>query len=74
MSALVTEYLVQGPRETRGPKRPFRLPSFRIGWPPKENIADRQALYDILEAEGDDRLYGVKPLSRPPLDIVAFRL
>jgi len=61
MSALATEYLVQGPRETRGPKRPFRLPSFRIGWPPKENIADRQALYDILEAEGDDRLYGVKP-------------
>jgi hypothetical protein len=58
MSALVTEYLVQGLRETHKPKRPFRLRSFKMGWPPKVNIADREALYDFLEAERDERLYG----------------
>ena len=60
LSALVTEYLVQGLRETRKPKRPLRLPSFKMGWPPKVNIADREALYDFLEAERDERLYGVE--------------
>jgi len=31
-----------------------------MGWPPKVNIADREALYDFLEAERDERLYGVE--------------
>jgi hypothetical protein len=57
MSALVTECLVQGLRETRRPKRPFRLPSFKMG-PAKVNVADREALYDVLDAERDARLYG----------------
>jgi hypothetical protein len=59
LSALATEYLVQGLRATRKPKRPFRLPSFKMG-PPKVNIADREALYDFLDAERDARLYGAK--------------
>ena len=57
MSALVTEYLVQGLREARKLKRPFRLPSFKMG-PAKVNVADREALYDVLDAERDARLYG----------------
>jgi hypothetical protein len=57
MSELVTEYLVLGLRETRKPKRPFRFPTFSAG-PPKVDVADREALYDLLDAERDARLYG----------------
>ena len=57
LSALVTEYLVQGLRETRQRKRPFRLPSFKMG-PAKVDVANREALYDLLDAERDARLYG----------------
>jgi hypothetical protein len=57
LSALATEYLVQGLRETRKPRRPFRFPTFSAG-PPKVNVADREVLYDLLEAERDARLYG----------------
>jgi hypothetical protein len=59
MSALVTEYLCQGLRATRKPKRPFSFPTFSAG-PPKVNIADREALYDLLDVERDRRLYGAK--------------
>jgi len=59
MSALVTEYLRQGLRATRKPKRPFSFPTFSAG-PPKVNIADREALYDLLDVERDRRLYGAK--------------
>jgi hypothetical protein len=57
MSALVAEYLVRGLRETRKPKRLFRIPTFSAG-PPKVDVADREALYDLLDAERDARLYG----------------
>jgi hypothetical protein len=59
LSALATEYLVIGMRESRKPKpkRPFRLPSFKMG-PLKVNVADRDALYDLLDGERDARLYG----------------
>jgi hypothetical protein len=57
MSALITEFLVLGLRETRRPKRPFRFPTFKMG-PPKVNVANREELYEFLEAERDARLYG----------------
>ena len=57
LSALVTEYLVRGMRDARKPKRRFRFRTFKMG-PPKVNVADREALYDLLEAERDARLYG----------------
>jgi hypothetical protein len=59
MSALVTEYLAQGLRETRKPKRPFRFPTFKMG-PPRLNVANREELYEVLEAERDARLYGTR--------------
>jgi hypothetical protein len=55
MSALVTEFLVQGLRESRKPKRVFRFPTFSAG-PPKVDVADREELYEFLEAERDGRL------------------
>lgn len=57
VSALVTEYLRQGLRHSRPARRPFRFPTFQMGHP-KVNIADREALYDLLDAERDARLYG----------------
>jgi len=57
MSALVTQFLVQGLRESRKPKQPFCFPTFSAG-PPKVDVADREALYDLLDREPDTRLYG----------------
>ena len=57
LSALVTEYLVRGLRETRKPNHPFRFPTFSAGLP-KVDVADREALYDLLDGERDARLYG----------------
>jgi hypothetical protein len=57
MSALVTEYLVKGLSESRKPKGPFRFPTFKMGVP-KVNVANREELYEFLEAERDVRLYG----------------
>ena len=57
LSTLATEYLVLGLRQSRKPKRPFRFPTFKMG-PPKVNVADRDELYEVLEAERDARLYG----------------
>jgi hypothetical protein len=54
MSALVTEYLVRGMRETREPKHPFRFPTFSAGRP-KVAVANRQVLYDLLHGERDAR-------------------
>ncbi len=59
LSALVTECLVQGLREPRKPKRPFRLPSFSAGGF-KVDVADREALYEVLDAERDKCLYGIR--------------
>jgi hypothetical protein len=60
LSALAAELLRKGLSER--PKR-FKLPplpSFKVGWPPKVDIADRDDLYDVLDAERDERLYGIK--------------
>ena len=57
MSALVAEFLVQGLRDTRKPKRPFRFPTFSVGTP-KTDVANREALLDLLDRERDERLYG----------------
>jgi hypothetical protein len=52
ISALVTEYLVRGMRETRKPKHPFRFPTFSAGQP-KVDVANREALYDLLDRDHD---------------------
>jgi hypothetical protein len=57
MSALVTEFLVQGLHESRKPRRPFRFPTFSVG-PPRVDVANREALFDLLDRERDARLYG----------------
>jgi len=57
MSAIVKQFLVQGLRESRKPKQPFCFPTFSAG-PPKVDVADREALYDLLDREPDARLYG----------------
>jgi hypothetical protein len=50
LSILVTECLRQGLAESRRPKRPFRLPSFS-GGRLLVDVANRDALYDVLDAE-----------------------
>ena len=58
MSSLITEFVVRGLRERRPmPKRRFRFPTFKMG-PAKVNVANREELYEFLEAERDERLYG----------------
>jgi len=57
LSELATEYLRRGlherPKRTRLP----RLPSFSAG-PAKIDIADREEIYRVLDAERHARLYG----------------
>jgi hypothetical protein len=55
MSELTTELLRKGLADHRKPKRAPPLPSFNMGWPPKVNIADRDALYEFFDAERDER-------------------
>lgn len=57
LSALATECLRQGLRAGGKVKRPFRFPTFSAGLP-KVDVADRETLYDLLDAERDSRLYG----------------
>ena len=57
MSALVTEFLVQGLHESEKPKRPFRFPTFSAGQP-RVDVDNREALLDLLDRERDERLYG----------------
>jgi len=57
MSALVTEFLVLGLRDNRKPKRPFRFPTFSVGTP-RVDVANREALFDLLDRKGDARLRG----------------
>lgn len=64
ISGLVTEYVVRGLREKPRRARLRPLPSFPMGWPPKVDIADRKALYDFLERERDERLYGAPKRKR----------
>ncbi|MGH9402422.1 MAG: hypothetical protein ACRD2P_09980 [Terriglobia bacterium] len=59
LSELATEFLRQGLREKPRHKLPLRLPSFKMG-PPLINIADREELYRVLDADRDARLYGAK--------------
>jgi len=60
LSALAAELLRKGLSERPKPVKLPPLPSFKVGWPPKVDIADRDALYDVLDAERDERLYGIK--------------
>ena len=60
LSALAAELLHKGLAERPKPVKLPPLPSFKMGWPPKVDIADRNALYDVLDAERDERLYGIK--------------
>lgn len=59
LSELATELMRQGLREPSKRKPLPRLPSFSCG-PPLVDIADREALYRVLYAERDARLYGAK--------------
>jgi hypothetical protein len=60
MSALAAELLRRGLNERPRRMKLPPLPSFKAGWPPNVNINSRVALYDFLEAERDERLYGIK--------------
>jgi len=57
MSELATELLRKGLADRPKPARLLALPSFNAG-PPLVDVADRDALYDVLDAERDERLYG----------------
>jgi hypothetical protein len=57
LSSVVTQCLVQGLRISRKAKHPFRFPTFKMG-PAMVDVANREALYDLLDAERDARLYG----------------
>jgi hypothetical protein len=51
VSALVDEFLAEGIRRERAPKRPLpRLPTFDMG-EPRVNIDDRDQLWEVLEPE-----------------------
>ena len=56
ISELATEYLRQGLRQPQK-RKPFRLPSFKMG-PPLIDIANREEIYRVLDAERHARLYG----------------
>jgi len=58
MSSLVTEFVMRGLRDRKSKSnRPFRFPTFKMG-PARVNVANREELYEFLEAERDERLYG----------------
>lgn len=59
LSALATELLRKGLAERPGLKRLPPLPSFDMGRA-KVDVADRDALYTLLDAERDKRLYGIR--------------
>lgn len=59
VSGLVTEYVVRGLREKPKRARLRPLPSFNAGRL-LVNVADRDELYRVLDAERDARLYGMK--------------
>jgi hypothetical protein len=56
MSELAAELLCKGLADRPKPPRLAPLPSFNAG-PLLVDVADREALYDVLDAERDDRLY-----------------
>jgi hypothetical protein len=60
LSALAAELLRKGLNERPKPFKLAPLPSFNMGWPAKINVADRNAIYDVLDADRDERLYGIK--------------
>ena len=57
LSELATELLHKGLAEKAKPIKLPPLPSFDAG-PPLVDVANRDALYELLEAERDERLYG----------------
>lgn len=58
ISQLVAEYLRQGLQEKPRAEKLPPLPTFDTGGPPLVNISDRNALYEVLDRERDERLYG----------------
>jgi hypothetical protein len=59
LSELATEYLRQGLEGRPKPRRLPRLPSFSAG-PAKIDVANREEIYRVLDAERHARLYGTK--------------
>jgi len=59
ISEVVTEMVLEGLAKRPQLASLPPLPSFNMGRP-LVDVADRDALYDVLEAERDARLYGVK--------------
>ncbi len=57
MSELAAELLRKGLNDRPKPTHLPPLPSFNAG-PLLVDVADRDAMYDILDAERDERLYG----------------
>jgi len=57
MSELAAELFRKGLAERPKPLRLLPLPSFNAGRP-LVDVANREALYDVLDAERDERLYG----------------
>ena len=57
LSELATELLHKGLAEKSKPFKLPPLPSFNAGTP-LVDVANRDALYEVLEAERDERLYG----------------
>ncbi|MGA3326042.1 MAG: hypothetical protein ABSF45_16340 [Terriglobia bacterium] len=60
LSALAAELLRKGLSGRPKPVRLPPLPSFKMGWPAKINFTNRDAMYDVLDADRDERLYGIK--------------
>jgi hypothetical protein len=56
MSEVATEMTRKGLGKRPKPKGPFRFRTFKLGGTPKINVANREELYDFLEAERDERL------------------
>jgi hypothetical protein len=57
MSALATELMRRGLADRPKPVKLPPLPTFNAG-PPLVDVANREALFDLLDAERDERLYG----------------
>ncbi|GJG88984.1 hypothetical protein tb265_41650 [Gemmatimonadetes bacterium T265] len=65
LSALATELIQRGldePPRTHAAYKP-NFPVFENTGLPLVDISDREALYDVLNAERDARLYGLHPAS-----------
>jgi len=73
LSELATELLHKGLKEKPKPGRFPPLPSFQMGWPPKVNIADREGLYDLLDAAALMREHGVVEIRTADMGFHQFK-